>query len=227
MKNILKKQLTGAVIALTVAVALPMSTANAFEIPGMGGGSSSSSSSVNWSDLASTGQSAEKDIYAGARLLALSTITMAEALGFKDVAAALKAQVNGISEDGSVSGDFDLGETSELSGSVFEKIRGDKKQLANLDASQKAKLTDSMSQYVVGGIRYIKGVKSIKDVASSAKDAPMMQMSNFVGLIKLAPVAVTGAKDFFGKVPEVIKLMSAVDVAMPDNISDIPGASSF
>ncbi len=230
MKKVFNKQLTASAIAMTVALALPISNANAFglpdiKIPGVSEGSSSSN--VNWGDLSSMGDSAEKNIYTGTRLLALSSITMAEALGYKKEAAALKAQVEAITKDGSVSGGFDLGETAEASGSIMEKISGDKEQLGALSKEQKAKLTESMSQYVIGGTKYIKGLKDIRDVATQATDAPATQIASFIGIIKLAPVAVSGAKDFFMKVPDVVNMMMAADIAMPDNISEMPGASDF
>lgn len=227
MKRSLKKTFIASAMAVAVFTAVPLNNLYAFGLPSLGGSKSSESSDVNWKDLASNGSSAEKDIYVGSRLLAKSTITMAEALGYKKEAAALQAQVDAISEDGSISGDFDLGETSELSGSVFEKISSDKQQLASLDAGQKEMMSKSMSQYAVGGVRYIKGVKKAKDVASKAADAPMTQMSKFSGIIKLAPTAARGAKDFFGKIPQVVDIMTAEDIAMPDNINDIKGAASF
>ncbi|GAW87140.1 conserved hypothetical protein [Bathymodiolus platifrons methanotrophic gill symbiont] len=230
MKKVFEKQLTSGAIAMTFALALPISNANAFGLPDIkvpGVSTGSAASNVNWGDLASTGDSAEKKVYTGTRLLALSSITMAEALGYKEDAAALKAQVEAITKDGSVSGSFNLGETAEASGSIMEKISGDKEQLASLSEEQKAKLTESMFQYVIGGVKYLEGVKGVSDVASKAADAPMTQMANFVGVIKLAPVAATGAKDFFMKVPAVVNMMMAADIAMPDNISDMPGASDF
>ena len=230
MKDFLKKQIKASAIAMTVALALPVSNANAFGLPDVkvpGLSAASTSSNVNWGDLASTGDSAEKNIYTGTRLLALSSITMAEALGYKQEAAALKAQVEAIAKDGSVSGGFDLGETAEASGSIMEKISGDKEQLSALSKEQKAKLTESMSQYVAGGVKYIKGVKGVSNIAAKAKDAPVTKMASFAGIIKLAPVAVTGAKDFFMKAPDVVKMMMAADIAMPDNINEMPGASDF
>lgn len=223
MKVLSKKALFAMAASSVLVATLSVSNVYAagFGLPSLGGGGASSTQKVNWGDLASTGSTAEKDIYSGVRLLALSASTMAEALADKETAAALRAQVEGISEDGTVSGKFDLDATAKAAASVMDKIASDEKQLANLDESRKAKISESMAQYAVGGFKYVKGMKAIMDVATKAKDAPMMQMAKFTGIIKLAPTAVTGAKHFFGKIPAVIKMMKAAKIERPDNMDDL------
>jgi len=193
------------------------------KVPSLGGGSSGDSG-VNWDDVAGTGKSAMADIYKGTQLLIRSTAQMAEAIGLKEQAAPLYGQADKISEDGSVTGGFDLGEASKQTDETMALIEKTLSEAKELTAQQKEAVGKSVAQYVVGGIRYIKGMKSLKDVASQASDAPMTKLVQFKDIIAVAPTAVEGAKAFFGKIPQVVKLMKTKGVQAPDNMSDLTSA---
>jgi len=215
-------------IALGLSLMLSASTqVLAFGLGGLGGSALSSvtgggtNSNTNWGNLASTGQNAEKDIYGGTRLMALSTLSMADALGYKSEAASLNSQVKKMSEDGSVSGDFDLGETTKMADSVMDKIIKDKAQLTKIDEKQKKKLGKAMEEYSIGGFKYITGAKAISDVASKAGNAPMSEMMKFAGMIKLVPTTIKGAQHLFGKIGQVVEVMRAADVAVPDDMDNL------
>lgn len=230
MKNIFKKTALSCVACLALTSTVPSSAAFAFgfgNIVSAVSGGSASNSNTNWSDLASQAKGAEKDIFSGSRLLALSSITMAKALGYKEEAAALEAQVKMISEDGSVSGDYDLGETAKQSDSILEKMTADKENLLALNENQKAELTASMKEYLVGGLLYGKGLKTAVSASEQAKDAPMLEKVNFINILKLLPTALSGAGSFFKKIPDVYTAMTTADIALPENADSIKGLTDF
>ena len=209
------------------ALLMSVVTANSYalghsgiKLPGLGGGSGGDSA-VNWDDVAGTGQNAIVDIYKGTQLLIRSTAEMAEAIGLKEQAALLYAQAKKIKDDGSVTGDYDLGEAAKQTSETMDLIEKALSEAKELTAQQKEAVGKSVAQYVVGGIRYIKGMKSIKDVASQASDAPMTKMMQFKEIIGIAPTAVEGAKAFFGKIPQVIKLMKTKGIQTPANVSEM------
>lgn len=224
MKKSVVKKVGAIIIGASAILAIPSNSAQAFGFGSVGlGGGSEKKTDVNWGDLASVGQKAEINIYSGTRLMALSTQTMADALGLKDEAAALNGQIQKMNKDGTVSGGFDLGETTKISASVLDKVVSDKDKLANLDKATKDKISESLKQYAIGGIQYILGLKEIKDVAQKASGAPMMQAGKFVGIIKLAPTVATGATHLFGKIPQVIKVATAADIKVPEDMSKVVG----
>lgn len=192
------------------------------KVPGLGGGSGGDSA-VNWDDVAGTGQNAIVDIYKGTQLLIRSTAQMAEAIGLKEQAAPLYAQADKIADDGSVTGGFKIKEAAKQTDETMALIEKTLSEAKELTAQQKEAVGKSVAQYVVGGIRYIKGMKSIKDVASQASGAPMTKMMQFKDIIAIVPTAVEGAKAFFGKIPQVIKLMKTKGIQTPANISEVTG----
>ena len=211
--------ISAAMIALALTAG-PFGAAQALELPkmpGIGGGSSSGAS-VNWGDLATTGQNAQKDVIGGVYLLSMSTASIADALGFKEEAAKLRGQVKGMSEDGSTSGDYDLNETQKSSAALLQKISESTKQVMALAAVQKEEISKAMVQFGLGTMKYIVGVKGVKAVVEKAGDAPMMQMTKFVEIIKLAPTIAKGATEIIGKVPQLIKLMKQADIEIPTTI---------
>ena len=182
---------------------------------------------INWDDLATTGASAEIDIYVGTKLMNKALANMAEALDLKEEAASLNAEAEKISDDGSISGSYNLSENNKKSETTSKLVVKSLNEANELSLEQKKALGSGIAQYAVGGLRYVKGVKSIKDVVESAKDAPLTQVANFVGLIKLAPTALKGAQLLVTNAPALVSALSAKDVAEPAEMKDLIKDSGF
>ena len=180
------------------------------------GGGGGSSSNVNWDELADNSDKVLGDIYSGTRLLVLALADMDDALNRQDKAAYLRAQVESISEDGSVSGDYDIGETVDQLGSFTEERQKLLEEIGDLSADQKQKLAQALAKYVTGGVKYVNGVKTAKDIVQNAKNAPFDKLTAFTEIIEVTPTAVKGAQAFVANVPSFVKLATAKDVKAPE-----------
>jgi hypothetical protein len=188
-------------------------------IPGLGGGGDGGSS-TDWGALESDADTVMSDLYEGTKLLISSSASMYEAIGLKELAANARGIAKKLEDEGSFSGSI-ADEAAAQSKEGMIEVSAKLKEAGSLDANQKSALGKAFGQYVVGGLKYIKGLKKGKDVVSKAKDAPMTKVATFVGVVKAVPTAVKGAESFFGKVPEVIKLMKTADITLPADASEL------
>ena len=196
-----------------------------FSLPGLDGGDKEKSA-VNWDDLAGTGKGAVADIYVGAKLLGEAIGNMAEALDLKEQAGVLKTQADGISKDGTQSSDSNLKEIQNSANSTGILVLDQLAAADKLTVGQKKALGDAAVQYGIGAVRYVAGIKGGKDVVSQIGDAPLMQASKFVNLLKVVPVAANGGINMVSVGPKLFALMSDKGINTP-SISDLPGTDAF
>lgn len=196
------------------------SQANAFgmpKVPGVGDDKKSeSSAAIDWNELASIGDDAIVDIVLGSKLLSESLATIAEALDLQDQAATLRSQANGIDSSGTQSSSSSLKEIQAQNENVSKLVLDKLSVVESLSEAQKEQVTKGLQQYVLGGVRYVKGLKSGKDVFEKSSDAPMMKKRKFVDVVKVVPTALGGAKGLLGTAPKLIQLAIAKGAKQPE-----------
>jgi len=204
--------------SLIVFNALP---ANAFKLklPGLG----SSGDGANWGTIL-------KDFAAGLKIVAKASIIvgtvladLAEALGLKQEAALMRAQVKNLEEKGDSAGGSDIEEFGKVSTTTTQVIIEKTKEAGTLSAEQKAKMTEGMAKYVpavflaiTGGVKIFKAASSI---SGAGAPGPMDGLEAIQAATTI-PETLPQAMSFLQKTVEVSDSLAAIarekDIAVPD-----------
>jgi hypothetical protein len=177
----------------------------------------------NWTSIVKNFKGALTIIAKQAGVMGEVIADLAEALGLKQEAAALRAEAKNISEKGDALGADDLDAIRTKSESTQVLITERLAESTVLNAKQKAKMAEAAAKYVPAMFKSIQGGIQLVTVSSSAASAGAPGVMDGVSAATAAvdiPVLVPKAISFVSKSVEagqkLTDIMREKDIAVPD-----------
>ena len=213
-RNFLNAGVLG-VAFLTISTSKLLAFAHSKLLGGGGGG--------NWSSIVKNFKGALTIIAKQAGVMGEVIADLAEALGLKVEAAALRAEAKNISEKGDALGADDLDAIRTKSESTEALITERLAESTVLSAAQKAKMAEAAVKYVPAMFKSIKAGIQLASVASSAASAGapgvvdgVSAASAAVDIPMLVPKAISFVSASVKAGQKLTDIMREKDIAVPD-----------